>query len=301
MMITDIPPSTPESVANFGANLWSEEDTVRFKNALLDDLNMYCWMSEANGVEQLIPGTISPNTDGLMKSETYTYEDSAFADNKDELQNTLIIDTLMLEAHDSFSNNDNNNDSKMENKNNTNSNSSSGSSSLDSLLRSALQGKAFIRYNVPENDAEACLTALKYENFSAEEFDSHWKACAKYRLNDIKITPTSAEVFQQWHFYKKPYGYGLIDIDYEIAFGNGELLLNNWEKSFPNIVAFLQEDRHIKDRAAKALLEKSVRDICDENFAMLQDSFAHSPEIEPHLVLHEHIVWDNELVVHFLE
>ncbi|KAG5864104.1 hypothetical protein JTB14_030435 [Gonioctena quinquepunctata] len=57
----------------------------------------------------------------------------------------------------------------------------------------------------------------------------------------------------------------MVDIDYEIAFGNGELLLNNWEKSFPNIVAFLQKDGHIKDRAAKALLEKSVKDNCDES------------------------------------
>ncbi|KAG5874599.1 hypothetical protein JTB14_032996 [Gonioctena quinquepunctata] len=219
MMITEIPTTTSESVANFDANLWSEKDTVRLETALLDDLNKYCWMSEENGVEQLSPGknnnnntdgqiytltvlngidqsatwyrlpkedepisspscmeqlhgaldidsilsimpggqinnynnysegTISPNTDGLIKSETYTYEDSGFADNKDELQNTLIIDTPMLEAHDSFSNNNNNNDWKMANNNNTNSNSSSSSSSPDSLLRSALQGKAFIRYN----------------------------------------------------------------------------------------------------------------------------------------------------------
>ncbi|KAG5897530.1 hypothetical protein JTB14_004305 [Gonioctena quinquepunctata] len=57
----------------------------------------------------------------------------------------------------------------------------------------------------------------------------------------------------------------MVDIDYEFAFGNGELFLNNWEKSFPNIVAFLQKDGHIKDRAAKALLAKSVKDNCDEN------------------------------------
>ncbi|KAG5867774.1 hypothetical protein JTB14_037400 [Gonioctena quinquepunctata] len=120
-------------------------------------------------------------------------------------------------------------------------------------------------YVVPENDAEACLTALKYENLSAEEFDSHWEAFAKYRLNDIKIMPISAKVFQKWSFYKKPYGYRLVDSNYEIAFGNGELLSNNWEKSFPNIVAYLQKDGHIKDRAAKALLEKSVEDSCDEN------------------------------------
>ena len=83
--------------------------------------------------------TMSPNTDGLIKSETYTYEDSGFADNKDELANSLIIDTPLLEAHDSFNNN--NNDWKLSNNNTTN------NGSPDSLLRSALQGKAFVRYN----------------------------------------------------------------------------------------------------------------------------------------------------------
>lgn len=83
-------------------------------------------------------GTMSPNTDGLIKSEPYTYEDSGFADNKDELANALIIDTPLLEVHDSFNNN--NNDWKL-----TNNNTNNGSP--DSLLRSALQGKAFVRYN----------------------------------------------------------------------------------------------------------------------------------------------------------
>lgn len=91
----------------------------------------------------------SPNTDGLIKSETYTYEDSGYADNKDELANTMIIDTPMLEAHDGYNNN-NNNDWKI---NNNNSNSTIGSSSgaadaADSLLRSALQGNfSFLFYS----------------------------------------------------------------------------------------------------------------------------------------------------------
>lgn len=83
-------------------------------------------------------GTMSPNTDGLIKSETYTYEDSGFADNKDELASSLIIDTPLLEAHDTFNNN--NNDWKLTNNNTTN-------GTPESLLRSALQGKAFVRYN----------------------------------------------------------------------------------------------------------------------------------------------------------
>ncbi|XP_030757787.1 transcriptional regulator CRZ1-like [Sitophilus oryzae] len=108
-------------------------------------------------------GTMSPNTDGLIKSETYTYEDSGFADNgKEELANSLIIDTPLLEAHDSFNNN-NNNDWKLMNNNNTQQNGSS-----DSLLRNALQGKAFVRYNrevkptkIPDDNVELrrCLSA----------------------------------------------------------------------------------------------------------------------------------------------
>lgn len=90
--------------------------------------------------------TPSPNTDGLIKSETYTYDDSGYADNKDELANTIIIDTPMLEVHDSFNNN--NNDWKLSNNNNnTNSASTPTPTGADSLLRSALQGKAFVRYN----------------------------------------------------------------------------------------------------------------------------------------------------------
>ncbi|XP_022919109.1 transcription factor Ken [Onthophagus taurus] len=88
--------------------------------------------------------TISPNTDGLIKSEPYSYEDSGYADNKDELANSLIIDTPLLEAHDSFNNN--NNDWKINNNNSTTSTTANGGTP-DSLLRSALQGKAFVRYN----------------------------------------------------------------------------------------------------------------------------------------------------------
>ncbi|XP_018325147.1 transcription factor Ken-like [Agrilus planipennis] len=96
--------------------------------------------------------TQSPNTDGLIKSETYTYEDSGFADNKDELASSLIIDTPLLEAHENFNNN--NNDWKVSNNNTSN-------GTPDSLLRSALQGKAFVRYNgsvkVPKTESNSEL------------------------------------------------------------------------------------------------------------------------------------------------
>lgn len=102
-------------------------------------------------------GTMSPNTDGMIKSETYSYEDSGFVDNKDELANALIIDTPLLEAHDSFNNN--NNDWKLSNNNNT------SNGSPDSLLRSALQGKAFVRYNGTVKSSTTAVTG-KTENNS---------------------------------------------------------------------------------------------------------------------------------------
>ncbi|KAJ8984803.1 hypothetical protein NQ317_013000, partial [Molorchus minor] len=41
--------------------------------------------------------------------------------------------------------------------------------------------------------------------------------------------------------------------------------LKNWEKCFPHIVAFLQKDGHIKDKAVKALLDNAFKEACDEN------------------------------------
>ncbi|CAH1110296.1 unnamed protein product [Psylliodes chrysocephalus] len=80
---------------------------------------------------------ITTNTDGLIKSETYTYDE-----NKDEITNAFIAESPMLEAQESFENNNNNNEWEV-----NNNNSSSNRDSPDSLLRSALQGKAGIRYN----------------------------------------------------------------------------------------------------------------------------------------------------------
>ncbi|VEN56638.1 unnamed protein product [Callosobruchus maculatus] len=118
---------------------------------------------------------------------------------------------------------------------------------------------------VPEEGAEACLRALQFENLTEEQFDSYWKACAHYRLNDIKTMPNRTVVFQKWPFYKKLHGSRLVDIDYEIAFGNGGLLVHNWEKCSPSIVAFLSKDGHIKDKAARALLDKVFKETCNEN------------------------------------
>lgn len=38
----------------------------------------------------------------------------------------------------------------------------------------------------PEQYAETCHRALRFDNLTAEEFDNTWKACAKFRLSFIK-------------------------------------------------------------------------------------------------------------------
>ncbi|XP_072395517.1 uncharacterized protein [Diabrotica undecimpunctata] len=83
----------------------------------------------------LITNVTTTNTDGLIKSETFTYDD-----NKSEITNSFIVDSPMLEITDTLEND--NNDWKMSDHDNNN-----NKESPDSLLRSALQGKAYIRYN----------------------------------------------------------------------------------------------------------------------------------------------------------
>lgn len=115
-------------------------------------LNIIPGGHQMNGYSNSAAGTVyltgsgeqtlnSPNTDGLIKSETYTYEDSGYADTKDELGTSMIIDTPMLEAHDGYNNN-NNNDWKLNNNNNNT--VGGGTEAADSLLRSALQGMCLI-------------------------------------------------------------------------------------------------------------------------------------------------------------
>lgn len=131
------PPADSVSIDKDGA--MTSPNSIEQLQASLDiDTILSIMPSQLNGFNHNYDGTPNSNTDGLIKSETFTYEDSGFADNKEELANTLIIDTPLLEAHDNFGNN--NNDWKLANQNVSN-------GSADSLLRSALQGKTFVRYN----------------------------------------------------------------------------------------------------------------------------------------------------------
>ncbi|KAL1492416.1 hypothetical protein ABEB36_010668 [Hypothenemus hampei] len=104
----------------------------------------------------------------------------------------------------------------------------------------------------PEIDAESCLRCLKFDNLSAEEFDSCWRACSKYRLTEIKNT---AEIFNKWYFYKQPSGYRLIDIDFKVAFHDRDGLLDKWETYFHPLLDFLTKSQNLKDKKCKSQAE----------------------------------------------
>ncbi|KAF5303243.1 hypothetical protein FQR65_LT18998 [Abscondita terminalis] len=117
----------------------------------------------------------------------------------------------------------------------------------------------------PEQDAESCLRCLKYDNLSAEQFDSCWKACARYRLAQIKEAASTSDIMELWPFYKNPSGYRLIDMDFHIAFDGRDGLLLNWDNYLGNFVKFLSSDGHIKDKKIKAVVEvlKNSEDISE--------------------------------------
>ncbi|KAK4882151.1 hypothetical protein RN001_005470 [Aquatica leii] len=114
----------------------------------------------------------------------------------------------------------------------------------------------------PEDNAESCIRCLKYDNLSVAEFDQCWKACARYRLTQIKKLASTKSIMETWPFYKAPSGYCLIDIDYEICFDDSDGLILNWKKYFDVLVKFLSSSGNVKDKKIKGLVEK-VRDAPD--------------------------------------
>ncbi|XP_013195344.1 uncharacterized protein LOC106138675 [Amyelois transitella] len=81
--------------------------------------------------------TAEMSSSSLVKVEPYTYEDNEFQSNdkKEESLSPIVGNTAILETQGEFNNN---NDWKLTNQN---------TESTESLLRSALQGKTFIRYS----------------------------------------------------------------------------------------------------------------------------------------------------------
>ncbi|KAK4876673.1 hypothetical protein RN001_009179 [Aquatica leii] len=110
----------------------------------------------------------------------------------------------------------------------------------------------------PEENAEMCIKALKYDNLSSEEFDVTWKACCQFRLQFIKDHPNTAEIMEKLPFYKNPSGFRLIDIDFQASFRR-DGLLTNWENIFNKLLLFLTTENHIKDRNVKSTLVKMIK------------------------------------------
>ncbi|KAB0790611.1 hypothetical protein PPYR_14983 [Photinus pyralis] len=108
----------------------------------------------------------------------------------------------------------------------------------------------------PEAGADCLIRSLKYDNLSAEQFDTCWQACSQYRLNEIKNLQTTAEILNKWPYYKKPTGYRLIDMDFNVLYRTGDGLLNKWETYRDKLISFLACEGHVKDKSIKAVLEK---------------------------------------------
>lgn len=70
----------------------------------------------------------------------------------------------------------------------------------------------FILFIEPEEDAESCLRALKFDNLTSEQFDSTWKACCQFRLQFIKSNNDTAQIMDKWPFYRTPSGYRLVKL-----------------------------------------------------------------------------------------
>ena len=67
-----------------------------------------------------------------------------------------------------------------------------------------------IMFIVPENDAEIYIRSIKYDILSEPEFDSCWKLCTQYRLNQIKNSNSIDEIFKKWPQYQSPNGHRLV-------------------------------------------------------------------------------------------
>lgn len=44
-------------------------------------------------------------------------------------------------------------------------------------------------------------------------------------------------------------------MDFNVAFENGDGLLNTWQQCFQNLFNFLSNDNHVKEKNVKALIE----------------------------------------------
>lgn len=59
-----------------------------------------------------------------------------------------------------------------------------------------------------------------------------------------------------------------IDMDFNVAFGHADGLLNNWDQHLNNILKFLTTENHVKDKNSKAILKhlKSTDNISESKY-----------------------------------
>lgn len=56
------------------------------------------------------------------------------------------------------------------------------------------------------------LDILKHSSTSYPELELNWKSTVNYRLNDIKKSISTQEIFKNWKQYLIPYGHKLVSI-----------------------------------------------------------------------------------------
>ncbi|XP_031340791.1 uncharacterized protein LOC116168916 [Photinus pyralis] len=115
---------------------------------------------------------------------------------------------------------------------------------------------------VPEEAAENCYNSLKFDNLSSEEFDNVWKACANFRINELKKLESTSAILERWPYYKRPSGYRLIDMDFRLMFDSGNLFLDKWEEDVNKLLTILK--REVKDKYVKGVISLLKNDAVPE-------------------------------------
>ncbi|XP_036336241.1 uncharacterized protein LOC118746501 [Rhagoletis pomonella] len=106
-----------------------------------------------------------------------------------------------------------------------------------------------------DDHAEEIIQHLKYDNLTAEEFESCWQASANYRIHQIKEKFNSIQqVFVDWPEYKKPNGYRLIDLDFGTIFPNHDNFLVDWKQKVLKLFLHLKRSKCLKDGATKIII-----------------------------------------------
>jgi len=67
-------------------------------------------------------------------------------------------------------------------------------------------------FSVSEDNIDSILDVLKYNTTSYPELEDNWKSTVNYRLNDIKKSTSTEEIFKNWKQYLIPYGHKLVSI-----------------------------------------------------------------------------------------